>query len=122
VKAWLSSFIVLALLAGGWVVYTYPPAEHAFYPRCVFKAATGLDCPGCGLTRATHHALHGRFGEALRFNPLLFVMIFVALCAVPSIARGRSPRFVTQPWFGWVTVTVIAGWWVLRNVIPGLRV
>jgi Protein of unknown function (DUF2752) len=122
VKAWVSSAIAIALLVGGWVVYTYPPTEHTFYPRCVFKSATGLACPGCGLTRATHHALHGRLGEAARFNPLLFAMVGVALCAVPSVVRGRKPRFVTQPWFGWVTVIVVAGWWIVRNVIPALRV
>lgn len=115
-KVWVSSAIALVLLAGGWVIYTYPPAEHSFYPRCVFKAATGLDCPGCGLTRASHHALHGRFGEAFRFNPLLFAMGFVAICAAPSAVRGQAPRFLTRPWFGWTTVIVVTGWWIVRNL------
>ena len=115
-KVWVSSAIALVLLAGGWVLYTYPPHEHSFYPRCVFKAATGLDCPGCGLTRASHHALHGRFGDAFRMNPLLFAMGAVVLFSVPSVARGTSPRFLTRPWFGWTAVIVVAGWWVVRNL------
>lgn len=114
-RAWAFSAVLVALVAGGMVVYHFPPAEHSFYPKCVFKNATGYDCPGCGLTRASHHALHGRFGEAWRLNPLLFVMGGVVLCAVPSAARGQQPRFVTQPWFGWVTVIVLVGWWILRN-------
>jgi hypothetical protein len=116
VKVWLSSALALMVLAGGWVLYAYPPTEHSFYPRCVFKAATGIECPGCGLTRASHQALHGRFGEAFRLNPLLFAMGLVALCSVPSVARGQSPRFFTRPWFGWTTVAVVVVWWVVRNL------
>ena len=116
-KVFLSSAVILALIAGGWVVYTYPPSQHTLYPRCVFKAASGYDCPGCGSTRAVHQLLHGNIRQAFLFNPLLFVMGGVALCAVPSVARGRQPRFVTQPWFGWATVIVVVGWWILRNLI-----
>lgn len=99
------------------MLYTFPPTQHTFYPRCVFKASTGLDCPGCGLTRASHAVLHGRFADAWRLNPLLYVMAVVFLCAVPSLVRGRSPQFLNKPWFGWAAVIVVFGWGILRNLL-----
>ena len=109
-----------AAAAGAWVLYTFPPATSRWYPQCTFHQLTGLDCPGCGVTRALHHLLHGRFGEAFHLNPLLFVVMGVALFAIPSVLRGEKPRFLQQPWFGWASVTVVSAWWVLRNLPIGL--
>jgi hypothetical protein len=117
VKRWnlLVSAILLAV-AGGWVLYTFPPTTTPFYPQCAFKLATGFDCPGCGSTRALHALVHGRFGEAFRFNPMLFAMMIVAGCGVPSMLRGETPRFLYAPWFGWGSVAVLTAWWIGRNV------
>lgn len=41
---------------------------------CVFKEITGLDCPGCGMTRAALAMLDGDFYQAFRFNMLVFVL------------------------------------------------
>lgn len=116
-KLLVSAALLFVLVsAGAWVVYTYPPAEHSFYPRCVFKVATGLDCPGCGSTRAAHALVHGRVADAFRLNPMLFAVGGVALCAMPSLARGRQPRFLTKPWFAWSALVAIVGWWIVRNL------
>lgn len=98
------------------MLYTYPPESSAWYPRCVFKAATGYECPGCGSTRAAHHLLHGRVGQAFRLNPMLFLMGGVMLAAAPSLVRGNQPRFITRPWFGWGTLIVVMTWWIVRNL------
>ncbi|HYC92214.1 MAG TPA: DUF2752 domain-containing protein [Thermoanaerobaculia bacterium] len=103
------------IAAGAWVVYTYAPTEHGFYPRCIFKLATGLDCPGCGSTRALHQLLHGNVEAAFRLNPMLFVMLAVALCALPGILRGRPPRFLQQPWFAYSALIVLGTYWIFRN-------
>jgi hypothetical protein len=41
---------------------------------CPFRAATGLLCPGCGMTRALYQLLHLHFGLALRENPFILVL------------------------------------------------
>jgi hypothetical protein len=97
------------------VLYTYAPTEHRFYPRCIFKLATGLDCPGCGSTRALHQLLHGNVEAAFRLNPMLFAMLAVALCALPSILRGRPPQFLQQPWFAYSALIVLGTYWIFRN-------
>ncbi len=107
---------VFALVAG-WIVYTVPPAASTWYPRCLFHSVTGLDCPGCGGTRALHQLLHGHVAEAFALNPLLFLLLPLALLAAPSILRGETPVFMTKPWFGWTCVVVLTGFWIGRNVI-----
>jgi uncharacterized protein DUF2752 len=37
---------------------------------CSYQARTGRPCPGCGGTHAFDHASRGRFGAAVRANPL----------------------------------------------------
>ena len=74
-------------LAGAAVVFVFNPATHAFYPVCQFHRLTGLECPGCGATRAAYALLHGNFSAALRDNAL-FVLTLGALAT-----RGI--------WFGW---------------------
>ncbi|MDP9193108.1 MAG: DUF2752 domain-containing protein [Acidobacteriota bacterium] len=107
---------ILVVVIGGWVLYTFPPVTTAFYPQCVFKQASGLDCPGCGTTRALHALLHGRFGEALRLNAMLFALMIAGGFAVPGILRGETPRFLYTRWFGWGSFVVVTGWWVVRNI------
>lgn len=100
---------------GAWVLYTFAPAAYGFYPKCVFFSLTGLQCPGCGITRASHHLLHGRVDEAFRLNPMLFVLIALALFALPSIIKGERPRFLSSPIFAWGAFVVISGYWIVRN-------
>ena len=116
-KAWQTASATTVAAVGGWVLYTFPPAGSPFYPQCVFHALTGLDCPGCGTTRALHELLHGNVGAAFALNPMLFAMMFTFLCAIPALARGRSPGFLHRPWFGWTSVVVVIGWWIGRNVV-----
>jgi hypothetical protein len=116
VTRWRTASALALATIGGWVLYTFPPISSRFYPQCVFRQLTGLDCPGCGTTRALHHLLHGRVSEAFALNPMLFALMIVALCAVPSFIRGQRPRFLDRPWFGWGSFVVVTGWWVGRNL------
>jgi hypothetical protein len=106
---------VAVAAVGAWVLYTFAPTAYAFYPKCVFRSVTGLLCPGCGITRAAHHLLHGRFDEAFRLNPMVFVLIALVLYALPSIYRGQTPRFLMSPAFAWGSFVVLTSYWIVRN-------
>ena len=41
---------------------------------CVSKLLTEAECPGCGITRATQHALHLDFPNAWNYNKLFVVV------------------------------------------------
>ena len=65
--------IVLTVTAAGIaaVVYFFNPSAYGIYPVCQFHRLTGLNCPGCGATRALYALLHGDPATALRDNALL---------------------------------------------------
>jgi hypothetical protein len=45
---------------------------------CLFTAVLGVRCPGCGMTRAVSCAMHGRFKDAMRYNPLVVLVLPLA--------------------------------------------
>lgn len=49
-------------------------AWHVSIP-CLFKKLFGINCPGCGLSRAIVALLEGHITEAWHHNALLFVLI-----------------------------------------------
>jgi hypothetical protein len=42
---------------------------------CLFKNLTGLDCYGCGMTRAILSALHFHFESAFYYNKLFVIVL-----------------------------------------------
>ena len=77
----------VTMAGAGAVLYFFNPSTHGFYPVCEFHQLTGLNCPGCGGTRAVHQLLHGHVLRALHDNALL-VLLLVALA-------GRGAWFAT---------------------------
>jgi hypothetical protein len=104
---WIAAGCVLLAAV---IVYRFDPSLHGFYPRCVFHALTGLECPGCGGTRALHQLLHGRFVDAYRLNPMLFLM-------APFVAAGSltDAQWTRHRWVGWAAAILLIAWGVFRN-------
>lgn len=85
------------LLAGAAYVAAVDPSDHTVLPPCPFRALTGLWCPGCGLTRATHHLLRGDVVRALQFN----AFVVVILAALVATWTAWTMRAAGRP-VGWV--------------------
>jgi hypothetical protein len=76
---WFTAIVLGATAFGvGATVFFFDPGTHGFYPACAFHNLTGLNCPGCGATRALYALLHGNFSAAMRDNAL-FVLALAAL-------------------------------------------
>lgn len=80
---------------------------------CRFHAATGLYCPACGITRATHALLHGHLVSALRYNAAWVVLLVPLGTAVMREFLVQRPgqacnirRQVRRP-----------GWWALGLLV-----
>src|SRR5271170_5711121 len=69
----------MAILGAGAFVFFFNPSTHGFYPVCAFHQLTGLNCPGCGATRALYALLHGNFQLALKDNALFIFSLAVIL-------------------------------------------
>jgi Protein of unknown function (DUF2752) len=71
-------------IGAGAMVFFFNPSTHGFYPVCLFHSLTGLNCPGCGMTRGLYALLHGNVRLALKDNAL-----FVALLATLAVWSAR---------------------------------
>jgi hypothetical protein len=95
--------VALFGLAGAAVIY---PVFHVPLP-CPLRAATGIPCPLCGMSRAVAAAAHGHLGQSLAFNPggIIVVLLGALLLARPDVARRIRPPT-------WAIVAVFASLWV----------
>lgn len=115
------SLAVLCLVFAAWMLRE--TRGEGWMPGCFFKMATGFDCPGCGMTRATYATLHGRIGEAFMFNPVGMVLFPLALLGVGieilGWVRGKPLPFRLNPgrWGATVIAAVMVVWWVGRNLV-----
>ena len=121
--------VVVPLLLGGGVagaamIFLFDPAQHSFYPICYFRVVTGLNCPGCGITRAIHQLLHGNIAAAARLNLLLVLCLpFSAWWAIRNGAawiQGQPMAFSIRPLWIWTFLAVASVFTVIRN-LPGFE-
>jgi len=103
------------------VLFFFDPAHHSFYPPCLFHQITGLNCPGCGSTRAMHELLHGHVLAALHSNALLLgsLPLVIGLTARFWIRHRRGQPTLDadfQPKWLWIFLGVLAVFTVLRNL------
>ena len=112
------------LVAGALFVATHNPASAGSpFPSCVFHQATGLWCPGCGLTRGAYQLLHGHVGAALSYNiftPLALAAIVIVWVGMGCGCRLARHRFGCHRdagrWLAITTAILLLVYGVLRNV------
>lgn len=78
-----SRIIILVLLTVIAIYLSLVPLDEIALGRdlCLFKAITGKQCPGCGMTRAIASILRGDFQAALHYN-FRVIIVFPLLCYV----------------------------------------
>lgn len=107
----IATLIIAAVAPASWGA-----AIAADGPGCPFRRLTGIDCPFCGMTRATVAMGHGRWHDALVLHPLaplvlagtLFLLALVALGRSDALVRGRRPMLLLA------TIGVV---WVVRLIV-----
>jgi hypothetical protein len=123
--------MLAATLAGmAAVVFFFNPVKHSFYPVCQFHKLTGLNCPGCGATRALYALLHGDILRALRDNVLVLGLGAVAVgrglwwwrrksgpARSGSVTQGPAAEFIPAKCL-WPILVLALVFAVLRNLPP----
>ena len=117
------------------LLVSHLPPDGAGVPVCLFRAMSGLPCPGCGLTRALSSLIQGNPAAAFDYHPFAFIVLplFLMLAAhnffpLPVRQRlqafcGRHDGMIRRGYHGFVYTFVAFG--VLRAlayaVAGGLR-
>jgi len=117
-------FALLALLVLGLSIAAFMLWKFGtgWMPGCQFRRFTGLECPGCGMTRGTYALFHGRFLEAFAFNPVGMILLPLALVglAIEAIGWAREKPLPFQlrlgRWGSTIIAVVVVVWWVGRNL------
>lgn len=108
----------LVLLGIGLGYYIFTEITHLYIP-CVFHIVTGLNCPGCGVTRFIVSLLHFDFRSAVSQNLALAGLLPVWLIYgafyifLPEKLGDRTKPFKILT-IGSVILLVIFG--ILRNI------
>ena len=91
---------------------------------CVFHEITGLDCPGCGVSRMLVSLARLDFRAAFEYNAVLLCLTpaLLALLAVSLVRYVRTgSRKMSRPETAamWVITVILLAWGVIRN-LPGV--
>jgi hypothetical protein len=94
--------------------------ESHFSP-CFFKSTFGLDCPGCGMQRATVALLKGDVLDSLQYNPGLLPFFITLLFTITHLIFKfkNGPRLVVIGYVGTVSVLFINYILKIAGIIPG---
>ena len=109
-----------AVLALG-LAYTLWGTATGLWLPCPFHALTGLECPGCGVTRMCLSLLRLDWAGAWAANPGLLLLgpVMLALGCVRAVryvrTGGRASRGEQR--CAWVLAAALVGYGVLRNLM-----
>lgn len=113
--------ISAAVLLGG-CAYAVFYTKTGFGIPCLFHLITGLNCPGCGVTRMLLYLVRLDFANAFRSNAVLFCMlpflaILLAYWQYRYIRYGTAKSNKAIEIVCWIFVGVLLVWGVVRNLI-----
>jgi hypothetical protein len=103
------------------VVAGLTDSGDTWLPICPLRAMTGLDCPGCGMTRSVRALTQGDLGLAADHN-LLLVVGLPLLIVLWALWLGRTLGLTQARLLTWqrstviTLITVFVGFWVLREL------
>lgn len=120
--------IGLGFVASLGVLFFINPATSAVFLGCPSRIFFGIDCPGCGGLRGTYSLLHGDVASAINYNALLlgvYPLLVSLWCLWVLRVWKQRDLFVIFHRYSRVIVVVgvfiLAGFTIMRNVIPGFE-
>jgi|ERR1044072_1817689 hypothetical protein len=118
----ITATVWLGLSAAAIFVFFFNPASPAnqWFPKCPFRLLTGLQCPGCGSTRAFYQLLHLHPLAAFKLNPLMVLtlpfIVYGFLGFTRSAVMGRPQRrLFIPPIYLWAWLFLLIFFWIFRN-------
>jgi hypothetical protein len=123
---WVAPAAVATCFAGAasYVLLSNPTdAGAADLPGCLVKLTTGLDCPGCGGTRAFYYLLQGNLPEAARYHAVaVFAAPFLVWLYLAWAIKATTGRSIPTPRIGARTLSVFLGAWAVFMVVRNIPI
>jgi hypothetical protein len=121
---WLAPAAVATCFAGAasYVLVSNPTDGGAdAVPSCLVKLTTGLDCPGCGGTRAFYYLMRGNIPEAARHHAVaVFAAPFLVWIYVAWAAKRMTGRQLPMPNLSAKVIAAFLGFWAVFMVLRNL--
>ncbi len=88
--------LAVAAAAAVWPTFT---ASTGLGVPCILRLATGVPCPGCGLTTAAVALVHGDPAGALAANPAIYGLAVLTVAVGPLVGlRAIGVIGAPRPW------------------------
>lgn len=96
-------------------------SKAGFGIPCVFHKISGLECPGCGITRMVGAFLEGNLSRAWRYNPFTFLaapilLVLMLRLAARYIRSGQPMLTRKENLVVWVLVVCAVIFGIMRNM------
>lgn len=110
--------IIVTLLLIGYAVIVITTGKSI---PCFVHLLTGLQCPGCGISRMLISMLYGDFHTAFSFHPFLFITWPVILILLLNadyryIKRGRANLSFSMNLVAHIYVVILLVFSIWRNL------
>lgn len=121
-----AGIIVFLFIISVLAIYLYSynsPTDSRLFPQCPFKLLTGWNCPGCGIQRAMHSLLNGRWSEALSYNYFFIISIpYTVLICIAYVMRKINIGKNMTELFEHRTLVIgyvccFMAWFIIRNIL-----
>lgn len=114
--------LLFVLLAAAFVCFVFfLLAKLGIGIPCLFYQVTGLQCPGCGNSRAVMALLRLDIAAALSYNFLFplecFYLLWVGFHSCRSVLKNGKLQY--KPPVTWLDISIlviIVIWWIVRNL------
>ena len=116
----IATMVWFTIAIGSLVLLFFNPTTTGFFPVCPFRVLTGLQCPGCGSTRACYQLMHLHPIAAFKLNPLMMLTLPFILYGLAGFTKsavtGKPQRRIFIPSiYLWAWLAVVIFFWVFRN-------
>lgn len=107
-------FLLLLLLI---YIYLNISTFFNFVFDCPIKTFTGFYCPGCGITRMFKSIFEGKFYQAFRYNPLVFLLfIFVFIYLILDVFFHEDIKKILNKNLLIYILLIILVYGIIRNI------
>lgn len=89
---------IVLIVAG--ILYYFLNKYTDFAIPCVFHLVTGLQCPGCGITRMLFSLLRLDFANAFYYNPAIMISLplLIVLATAILIEYIKNGKMLNKKW------------------------